>query len=590
MCAIAGFFGALPPDAPQALARVLATMRHRGPDDSGQFVDEKAQIALGHNRLSIIDLSAAGHQPMVDDETGDVLVFNGEIYNFVEIREQLRAQGVAFRSRSDSEVLLKAFGKWGPDGLSRLHGMYAFAFWSPRSATLYFARDGVGVKPLYYRLDGDSLFFASEIKAFCALDGFVPKAAPRAIRQYLEFGYTFSEGDTIFRDVRKLNPGEVLTCRRGAAPTLTHTTQPRMDVRRDVSPRERIDELHATLDDVVGQQLVADVPVGVLLSGGLDSSVIAALAARRTRVRTLTMAFEGSQIDERAEARRVATHIGAQAEEIIIAPGEVSESVEAAAATFDDIFADWGTLTTRMLYQKARARGVKVVLTGEGADEIFGGYPQFRSAASRAPLELWLFQLYRAYVGQRYGRLYWPFRRRMRHHLREARGDRFDALRLFETRNQLPNNYVMKVDKASMSVGVEARVPYLDPRIVRLAFRTPSDALMTPTGEKQLLRDMALAYGLLPQEIATRPKFGASVAASWMDAQPSFRDFARDVILAGGGWTQALGLGDAMRAYFVQGRAGYPPPHAISIFRNLAWRLLLLELWSKSMGVRADAG
>ncbi|MCX7899782.1 MAG: asparagine synthase C-terminal domain-containing protein, partial [Methylocystis sp.] len=244
-------------------------------------------------------------------------------------------------------------------------------------------------------------------------------------------------------------------------------------------------------------------------------------------------------------------------------------------------------LSTRLLYKKARERGVKVVLTGEGSDEIFGGYPVFRAALSRTPSELWLFQLYRLYAGRRHGGFYRAFRRIMRVYLDET-GDRFDALRLFELRNQLPNNYIMKVDKASMSVSVEARVPFLDQRVVDIALRVPREHLLTHGSEKGLLRDMAARYRLLPEEIGDRPKFGASVAASWMDEHPGFRDYARDVIMSGGGWTEALGLKGAMLDYFVRGRSGYSFPRAVSIFRNLAWRLLLLELWGKSMGVSVD--
>ncbi len=589
MCAIAGFFGAPPPDAGAALADVLASLRHRGPDDTGQYVDAVSQIALGHNRLSIIDLGAGGHQPMIDPDTGDVLVFNGEIYNYRDIRQTLIAEGGVFRTRSDSEVLLKAFGKWGADCLKRLRGMYAFALWRPCEETLYIARDPLGVKPLYYRTDSaGGLFFASEIKAFLALRDFSARVDRNALGQFLEFGYCFEEDRTIFQDVRKLGPGEMISCRRGAAPTIVRYFAPRIETRPARDREGLADELFETLDKVVEEQLVADVPVGLLLSGGLDSSVIAALAARKTSVRTLTMAFDGSSVDERLEARRVAQYVGAQNEEIVIASEELGANVGAVASTFDDIFADWGALSTRLLYAKARECGVKVVLTGEGADEIFGGYPLFRAAASRAPTEIWLFQLYRAYAGRRYGNFFGAFRRIMRDYLRETGGERFDALRLFETRNQLPNNYVMKVDKASMSVGVEARVPYLDQRVVELAFQIPAQYLQTLGGEKQLLRDMAERRGLLPRASAQRPKYGASVASSWMDEHPAFRAYARDIVLAGGGWTDALGLTSAMQDYFLRDRYGYAAPRAISIFRNLAWRLLLLELWSKSMGVSVD--
>ena len=350
------------------------------------------------------------------------------------------------------------------------------------------------------------------------------------------------------------------------------------------------EELHATLDEVTAQHLIADVPIGLLLSGGLDSSLIAALAARQTKVRTFTMGFAHSDLDERVQARRVAQHIGSDHEEIVIAPREVTDDLESTIACFDDLFADWGTISTRLLYRKCRERGIKVVLVGEGADELFGGYDIFRSSASRTPTDWWLFQLYRSYCGRRYGRYFGAFRALMRHYLNSVDGDRFDAIRLFETRNQLPNNYVMKVDKASMSVSVEARVPYLDQRVAEIAYRIPKSLLLAEGTEKNVLRRVARRFQLLPEETLARPKFGGSMAASWLDEQPAFRSFAKDIILAKAGWTEALGLRPAMEEYFVNNRAGYAFPRGLSIFRNLAWRLLILELWSNAYRVAPNVG
>ncbi len=359
------------------------------------------------------------------------------------------------------------------------------------------------------------------------------------------------------------------------------------------APRRQSDieeELHATLDEVTAQHLIADVPVGLLLSGGLNSSLIAALAARQTKVRTFTMGFAQSDLDERADARRVARHIGSEHEEILISPREVSDGLESTIACFDDLFADWGTISTRLLYRKCRERGIKVVLVGEGADELFGGYDVFRSSDSRAPADWWLFQLYRHYCGRRYGRYFGAFRALMRDYLNSVSGDRFDAIRLFETRNQLPNNYVMKVDKASMSVSVEARVPYLDQRVAEIAYRIPKNLLLGEGTEKSMLRRVARRFQLLPEETVARPKLGGSMAASWLDEQPAFRSFAKDVILAKGGWTEALGLRQAMVDYFVNNRTGYAFPRPVSIFRNLAWRLLILEMWSSAYRVAPDVG
>jgi asparagine synthase (glutamine-hydrolysing) len=268
----------------------------------------------------------------------------------------------------------------------------------------------------------------------------------------------------------------------------------------------------------------------------------------------------------------------------------VSEGLESAIACFDDLFADWGTISTRLLYGKCRERGIKVVLVGEGADELFGGYDVFRSTGSRAPAHWWLFQLYRRYSGRRYGRYFGAFRALMQDYLNSVNGDRFDAVRLFETRNQLPNNYVMKVDKASMSVSVEARVPYLDQRVAEIAYRIPKNLLLAGGTEKSMLRRVARRFQILPEATLARPKLGGSMAVSWLDEQPAFRVFARDIILAKGGWTEALGLRSAMEEYFINNRAGYAFPRAVSIFRNLAWRLLILEMWSSAYRVAPDVG
>jgi asparagine synthase (glutamine-hydrolysing) len=386
--------------------------------------------------------------------------------------------------------------------------------------------------------------------------------------------------------VLKVPPGHILTVEgdRPGTPAryfdaVAYASAPPLD------PRESEDQLYATLCQVVSQQLRADVPVGLLLSGGIDSSLIAALASREREIRTFSVGFAESEVDERPFARLVSRYIGSQHREFLIAPEDLQAEVEASVPYFDDLFGDWGLVTTRLLYRKCRDEGVKVVIVGEGADELFGGYPIFpatRSGHRFVPTSWTLFQLYRRYAGRRYGRLFGPFRRRMREYLGATAGNLFDAVRLFESRDQLPNNYVMKVDKASMSVSVEARVPYLDPRVAVLAYRIPADQLLRNGTEKHLLRSIARRRGLLPPEIVQRKKFGAAVAASWMDKSHSFRTFALDVILDRSSyWTDALGLRQAMTQYFHAGRTGYRFPSPLGIFRNVAWRLLLLCLWSR---------
>jgi asparagine synthase (glutamine-hydrolysing) len=570
---------------------MMAAMAHRGPDNAGRLVDVTSGLAIGHNRLSIIDLSAAGHQPMVNAKNGDVLSFNGEIYNFCELRRELEKEGYRFQSQSDTEVLLLAFAAWGAECVHHIRGMFAFAIWRAAERALFLFRDPMGIKPLYYRLPPDGgIVFASELKALLAFPGFRPSIDRHAIGQFLEFGYTFEGDRTVLSGVYKLLPGHFLRARANERIEVERYFCPEVASDRAANASDVEEELHAALEKVTAQHLIADVPVGLLLSGGLDSSLIAALAARQTKVRTFTMGFADSDLDEREHARRVARHIGSEHEEILIAPREVTDDLESTIACYDDLFADWGTISTRLLYRKCHERSVKVVLVGEGSDELFGGYDIFRLSASRAPINWWLFQLYRRYCGRRYGGYFGAFRALMRDYLNSVNGDRFDAVRLFETRNQLPNNYVMKVDKASMSVSVEARVPYLDQRVAEIAYRIPKTLLLAEGTEKNVLRRVARRFQLLPEETLTRPKLGGSMAASWLEEQPTFRKFAKDVILAKGGWTEALGLRPAMVDYFVNNRAGYSFPRAVSIFRNLAWRLLILEMWSNAYRVAPDVG
>jgi asparagine synthase (glutamine-hydrolysing) len=590
MCGIAGWLTGSRSFISGDLDRLLSAISHRGPDDCGTYVDQEAGVALGHKRLSIIDLSSGGHQPMVNPANGDVLVFNGEIYNFRELRIDLEGHGFQFRTQSDSEVLLIAFQKWGTDCTQHIRGMFAFAIWRAIENALYLFRDPIGMKPLYYwRPPSGGLVFASEIKAFLQVPGFPSRFDLRALQQFLEFGYCFEPERSIFEGVRRLAPGCYLRLEIGGQPKLMRYFSPGMLLDYRFNEGELEEELFETLRLVVRQHLVADVPIGLLLSGGMDSSLVAALAAKSAPIRTITMGFSESGVDERPHAAAVARFIGSKHEEVLITPGEILNSLTETVPCFDDLFADWGTLSTRILYSKCRERGIKVVVVGEGADEIFGGYGVFRKCFSNTPTEWWLFQLYRFYAGQRYGRCYNSFRSIMREYLNITNNDRFGAIRLFESRNQLPNNYVMKVDKASMSVSVEARVPFLDQRVVEIAYRIPRERLLSRDNEKQILRNIARRHRLLPDETIKRRKFGASIAVNWMDDSLAFRSYAQEKILDPGSWTTALGLRKAMNEYFVGNRAGYSFPRAISIFRNLAWRLLILEIWSKSYKLAPNA-
>lgn len=589
MCGISGWFLHDPsPWDEGVLARLADSLHHRGPDDRGYYLSGDARVGLAHNRLSIIDLTSAGHQPMSTADDSIVMVYNGEVYNFHELRDELAALGHTFLSRTDSEVVLHAYREWGTACVDRFHGMFALVLWDAVRSRLFLARDPMGMKPLYYTtaLGGVQGFcFASELKAFLAVPGFAPRMSGRALASFMEFGYTFDAHQTALQGVRKLPPGHTLLVRDGVPdePRPFFRPAPAPEPYRTLDLARERQRLADTLREVVAQHLVADVPVGILLSGGLDSSLVAALAARCGPVTTITMGFEGAGFDERPHARRVAGHIGSEHREVTITAGEISSSLADTVEVFDDLFDDWGAITTRLLYLKCREQGIKVVLVGEGADEIFGGYPKFEACLRlRGPRPWRLLQMWHRYGHRRFGKTMQAYFGVMGEYLRGAGGDWFHAVRMFESRRQLPNNYVMKVDKASMSVSVEARAPYLDRRVAELAYRLPREALLRADACKAILRDLASERGLLPADVLRRGKFGGSIAMTWMDEGSEIRRLAREVVLdRDAPWTDRLGLRRAMELYFAGKRDGYPFPHPLSLFRVLAWRLLQLNLWSR---------
>ena len=580
MCGLAGWLYT-PANAPdRALLRSMAaSIAHRGPDDEGFFEDPTAGIAFAHRRLSIIDLSDASHQPMIDRATGAVLAYNGELYNFRDVRRELEALGHQFSSRGDTEVVLRAYVEWGVSCFSRFAGMFAIALWDPRSATLHLARDATGMKPLYFTQLDHGVAFASEVKAFARLPKFKSELDTVSVEQFLEFGYVFDDLRTMLDGVHKIAPGTRMELRNGTVLLAESFYEPSGFLSSD-EPGEalRTEALYRTLTGVVKEHLIADVPCGLLLSGGLDSSLLAAMAAKHGELRTVSMGFAASKIDERPRAAAVAKFLGTRHSEVLISSDDVIAEVRSGAWVFDDLFGDWGTITTRILYRRCRELGLKVVLVGEGADELFGGYSEVFDRPPALGL-LQQFQLYRQYSGRRYGGLFVEFRKVIQEYLKLAGGDSFEAIRLFESRRQLPNQYVMKVDKASMAESIEARAPFLDRRVAEIAYQTPRKWLLRGGENKYLLRAVARQYGLLPPETASQAKFGAPLASAWMDESSSMRKFAQERILDGP-QVQRFGLRPAMVEYFCKGRSGYGLPHSLSIFRNIAWRLLLLELWA----------
>ncbi|MDQ4091291.1 MAG: asparagine synthase (glutamine-hydrolyzing) [Actinomycetota bacterium] len=575
MCGIAGAWEAAgdrsPGELAETVAAMAATLRHRGPDDHGVWTDAGAGVALGHRRLSIIDLSPEGHQPMVSASQRYVLSFNGELYNFEELREQLARRGHSFRGRSDTEVLLAACEEWGLDGaLDRFNGMFAFALWDARARALHLVRDPVGEKPLYYGRVGGALVFASELDAVRAHPrvGAALEIDRDALSAYLRLNYVPAP-HSIYRGVHKLPAGHVVTVRdAGEAlpeprcywPLAEVVAKARAGGITPVSVQEAADRLDALLRESVRLRMHADVPLGAFLSGGIDSSVVVALMQAQSDrpVRTFTVGFDDRLLDESAHARTVARHLGTDHTEIRLSPEAALELVPRLPRIYDEPFADPSQLPTTAIAEVAR-RHVTVCLSGDGGDEVFGGYNRYtegerawgllervpgpvRQAAARAFL---------ATPGAVRDRFVPPAKaQKLASVLRAGSGagvytalvsawDDPDSIvvdgaepespaeippgldglgermMFLDSLSTLPDEMLAKVDRASMSVGLETRVPLLDPCLVEFAWSVPREMRIRDGQGKWLLRQVLYRY--VPADMVERPKTGFDPpVAAWL--------------------------------------------------------------------------
>jgi asparagine synthase (glutamine-hydrolysing) len=547
------------------LAAMCATLVHRGPDSGGAHLD--GPVGLAARRLSIIDLEG-GDQPISSEDGTCTVVQNGEIYNYPELRLELERAGHTFRTRCDTEVHLHLYEQHGPDYARRLRGMFAVALWDARRRRLVLARDRYGIKPLYYRAVAGTLEFASEVRALPRGD-----VDPDALEAFLAFN-SIPAPYSIFKDVRKLPAGHILVWQEGGATTVDRYARPgpvdAADVRTD-DEAELVEELRARLRDSVRAHLLADVPVGVLLSGGVDSAVLAALAAQETpeAVHTFTIGFEERSFDERTDARRVAELYGTNHHELLVRP-DPQLLLPALAEAFDEPFADSSALPT-YLVSKLAAQHVKVALSGEGGDELFGGYYTYAAdllADRVAPLARVARPLverlptstakasfdYRAKRFVRAAHLPplerhhgWKeiFSSELRAELRGGRS-RFDPLDVYRRRYEetsgaetlarlqdvdfgvyLVDDLLVKTDRASMAHSLEARVPFLDTVVTNFAFALQTRHKVRGLSKKVLLRKAAAP--LLPREVAHGRKRGFSIpAAAWLRGE--LLPFARDTL------------------------------------------------------------
>jgi len=559
ICGIASREGA--PDA-ERLAAMSAALVHRGPDSGGEHFD--GPVALGARRLSIIDL-AGGDQPIENEDGSCVVVQNGEIYNYPELRRELEREGHRFRTNCDTEVHLHLYEQHGPAYARRLRGMFAVAVWDSQRRRLVLARDRYGIKPLYYRDSGGRLEFASELRA-------LPRGEidVDALEAFLTFN-SIPAPYSIFRDTRKLPAGHVLVWEERGGLSVERYARPgpvAAEEMRDGDEAELVEELRARLRDSVRAHLLSDVPVGVLLSGGVDSAVLAALAAQETTeaVHTFTIGFAEKSFDERADARRVAERYGTNHHELLVHPDPLV-LVPALADVFDEPFADSSALPTYLVSQLA-AQDVKVALSGEGGDELFGGYYTYAAdllADRVAPLARLARPLVERlpsssakasfdYKAKRFVRAAHlpPLER---HHgwkeifspdLRAeltGGGASFDPVDVYRARYAqtegadplarlqdvdfgiyLVDDLLVKTDRASMAHSLEARVPFLDSVVTNFAFTLPAKHKVRGLSKKVLLRKAA--EPLLPREVVHGRKRGFSIpAAAWLRGE--LEPFAR---------------------------------------------------------------
>lgn len=626
MCGICGIAYADPQRTPPpgVLEAMTASLAHRGPDDAGTCL--ASGVALGHRRLSVIDIDT-GHQPMQHLARGIHLVFNGEIYNFAALRDELSAGGAEFQTRSDTEVILQGYLVWGLDGLlNRLVGMFAFALWDERQRSLFLVRDRLGVKPLFWTTDGrGGLFFASELRAFNALPDFRPDLNRRAALQYFSTGYSMGE-DAMLRDVKRLNPGAYLCWKPGERPAERSywnlaevwTSARSAPPRSDDAYRE---EFSALLDRCVAERLLSEVPLGAFLSGGLDSSIVCArILGLQPELKTFSMGFREESYSELPWAALVAKQLGTEHTEALV-PCESPDLLLEVANHLDEPFADTSIMPTWVLCREAR-KHLTVALSGDGGDELLAGYTTHAAdrwrrvtslipgpllavaslAANRLPDDRRkigpMFKLKQFLSGAQLNacdaHAWWrmllkrdalrtliapdawddafnpfaPFQRAWD----EAPGlNPLDRMLYVDYRTWLADDILVKVDRASMAHGLEVRSPFLDHRLVEFCAGLPSHLKLSGFRGKKILRDVA--RGQVPAGVIARKKTGFNAPVSHWIAGP-WRELAHDTLLAkdaGLGILNRDRVGDLLGAH-MRGKRDHS---------HLLFTLLMFSLWAR---------
>ncbi len=576
MCGIVGILDYPQGASLETLEAMLGAQSHRGPDDSGTWLSQEGHCALGNNRLAVIDISPAGHQPFIDDETGNVLVFNGEIFNFKALRDRLEAGGTRFRSHSDTEVILALYREYGPDCVRMLRGMFAFVIWDAREHHLFVARDRMGEKPLVYAETGSSFAFASEIGPLMRNRAISTEEDAEALELYLQLQYIPAPW-TIYKSVRKFPAAHYgIVDAKGLRLTRYWQLEYRPD--RSITEQEALETLEAKLFDAVGARMVADVPLGTTLSGGVDSSLVTAIMSRisSTPVKTFNVALEAASHDESKYAQMVAEACGTDHVSEVLSP-DVTELLPTIAQHYGEPFADKGCVPAFFISQVARQH-VTVALDGDGGDELLGGYPMYKlpaaghwlsnktwpgaklagsiaalqdddqllSGVRRRLTSRYLHPevvplLYTAFWGdQRRAALLGTsappasavarWREQMLSGADAHATDTVERMLWMQNHSYLPYDGLVKMDIASMHCSLEVRTPLVDHEVIEYCATLPS-SLKTATGTIPKHPLKAIAEKYVPREAIYRPKRGFAIpVASWLagELKPLLNDILAD--------------------------------------------------------------
>lgn len=585
MCGICGElrFDHQTPD-PETLRRMSDQLARRGPDAQGSYHD--GPLAFGHRRLAIIDLSEHAHQPMVDAELHLALVFNGTIYNYRELRDELAALGYTFFSSGDSEVILKAYHAWGAHCLSRFYGMFAFALWDTRSQSLFMARDRFGIKPLYYTLDGRALRFASSTQALLAAGGVDTRINPTALHHQLTLHASVPAPHTLLQGIKKLPPAHWMRFTTTGDVELKRYWE--LDATRPAQTLSEQDWLHATrhvLQKVIERhRLAADVPVGVLLSGGLDSSLIVALLADHVaNLNTFSIGFEdlggeAEKGDEFEYSDQVVARYHTRHHKMLIPNSEVLKRLPEAVRAMSEPMVSQDNIAFYLLAERV-SKEMKVVLAGQGADEVFGGYFWYPRMEAESGSALERFR--RHYFDRDHAEYLETVSEACRtedvtsalvaRELAKPHADTFlDAVLRFDVTTLIVDDPVKRMDNMSMAWGLEARVPFLDHELVELAAKMPPSLRLKEGGKYPL---KALARGLIPDAVIDRPK-GYFPVPALKYVRGEFLHFMRDILLSDA--SQKRGL---FNPAYVEKLLAAPEAHYTRLNGNKLWHLALLEYW-----------